>query len=222
MTRIGFILFNYVRPLGRRLLGFSAGLRGNGMAFSSDALRANPWEAYSRAEDLEFGIILLLRGVNIRFAPEAMVTAVMPEHSKNAETQRLRWEGGRLPVVRRYAGPLLARTISRGSLSSLDALIDLVTPPLVTTLAVLVGCGGLHLLAWAAGWESDIRFALLWFAVAGLGIAHMVLGLIAFRADRETYGALLHIPRYAVWKLVLLGKQLFRPRTRDWIRTTRE
>jgi cellulose synthase/poly-beta-1,6-N-acetylglucosamine synthase-like glycosyltransferase len=222
MTRIGFILFNYVRPLGRRFLGFSAGLRGNGMAFASDVLRQNPWEAYSRAEDLEFGLFLLLRGIPVRFAPEATVTAVMPERAANAESQRVRWEGGRLPLIRRFAPRLLVNGITKVSLASLDALVDLVTPPLVTMLAFLIACGGLHALVWLAGWEQNAGNVIAWFLVAGLGIAHMIIGLVAYRADRATYMALLHIPRYALWKVLLLVKQLFRGRTREWIRTARE
>jgi 1,2-diacylglycerol 3-beta-glucosyltransferase len=222
MTRIGFILFNYVRPLGRRFLGFSAGLRGNGMAFASDVLRQNPWEAYSRAEDLEFGLFLLLRGITVRFAPEATVTAIMPERAANAESQRVRWEGGRLPLIRKFAPRLLMNGITKPSLASLDALVDLVTPPLVTMLAFLIACGGLHALIWLAGWEQDAGNVLVWFLVAALGIAHMIIGLVAYRADHATYMALLHIPRYALWKILLLVKQLFRGRTREWIRTARE
>ena len=56
MTRIGFLLYNYVRPMGRRVIGCSAGLRGNGMCFRTEALRTVPWEAYSLAEDLEYGM----------------------------------------------------------------------------------------------------------------------------------------------------------------------
>jgi 1,2-diacylglycerol 3-beta-glucosyltransferase len=41
-TRAGFLLYNVARPLGRRVLGCSAGLRGNGMAFTAETLRRVP------------------------------------------------------------------------------------------------------------------------------------------------------------------------------------
>ena len=123
IIRLGFILYNYVRPLGRRVLGCSAGLRGNGMCFAANVLRSFPWEAYSRAEDLEFGLYLLLQGVSTVFAPEASVLATMPLNARLAESQRERWEGGRVPIIKKYAD---AAEIAR---SELGVLSNLFTSP---------------------------------------------------------------------------------------------
>jgi len=57
-TRIGFLLYNYVKPLGRKVLNFNMGLRGNGMCFSSEVLKEVPWKAWSLIEDVEYGLIL--------------------------------------------------------------------------------------------------------------------------------------------------------------------
>jgi cellulose synthase/poly-beta-1,6-N-acetylglucosamine synthase-like glycosyltransferase len=221
MTRVGFLLYNYVRPLGRRVLGCSAGLRGNGMCLAAEVLRKHPWEAYSRAEDLEFGLSLLLKGVRVYFAPEARVLATMPHDPRLAESQRARWEGGRLPVIERFAWRLLSNALTRGSFRLLDAFIDLVTPPLVMLMAIVVTILLATIVLATVGLIPEM-FVYLWGAVLLLGILHMFIGLLAAKADASLYRALLYIPRYALWKAALMLKLVKQDKTTEWIRTTRE
>jgi 1,2-diacylglycerol 3-beta-glucosyltransferase len=222
VTRVGFTLYNYVRPLGRRVIKCSAGLRGNGMCFATETLRRIPWEAYSIAEDLEYGLMLLLKGVNVIFAPEAVVQATMPEKAENAEAPRARWEVGRFPIIKKYAGELLWTAIRNRSFRVLDAFIDLVTPPLVNLLAVVTIFFFLNLLLWGFGIAETALFVWLWAALFGVAAVHVLVGLYAAEADRSLYKALLHIPRYALWKLGVYGKVLQRGSSRRWIRTARE
>ena len=222
MTRLGFTLYNYARPLGRKVIGCSAGLRGNGMCFSADVLRKHPWQAYSRAEDLEFGLHLLLNGISVTFAREAMVIATMPQNPRLAESQRARWEGGRFPVIKRYALPLLGRTVARGSFKLLDAFIDLVTPPLINLMGVVVGLLFMTFVLDALGVATMQLFVYLWAGILVLGFLHMFVGLYAAHADRDLYRALFHLPRYTAWKVMLYLKLFRRGETKEWIRTTRE
>jgi 1,2-diacylglycerol 3-beta-glucosyltransferase len=222
VTRVGFILFNYVRPLGRRVLGCSAGLRGNGMCFAAETLRSVPWQAYSLAEDLEYGLMLLLRGIRVVFSPEANVHAAMPRNADNAQVQRARWEAGRLPLVRRYAGLLLWAAFKRASFEALDAFVDLVIPPLVNLLTYVVIFLFLSLLFWGVGIEEAARFVWLWLPLIAIAAVHVLVGLYAAGADRRTYRVLLYLPRYTLWKLRLYAKLMRHGQTRQWIRTTRE
>ncbi len=221
MTRIGFLLYNYVRPLGRNALGGSSGLRGNGMCFSTSMLREFPWNAYSVTEDLEYGLQLLLKGVSVTFAPEAVVYAVMPADPKNAEGQRARWEGGRFAVIRRYAIPLLGKA-ARGSLACLDAFFDLVVPALVTLIGfVLLGSLLTLVLAWWGVRPAGV-YSILWIGAAGMGFTHLIAGLNIASADRSLYLALLQLPRYAFWKLTVYARMPRRWSRNVWTRTTRE
>jgi 1,2-diacylglycerol 3-beta-glucosyltransferase len=222
VTRIGFTLYNHARPLGRRMIGCSAGLRGNGMCFAADTLRAVPWEAYSLTEDLEYGLELILHGITVTFAPEATVRSPMPQSAGNAESQRARWEAGRLPIVRRYAGRLLRTAFRRFSFRLFDALVDLVTPPLVNLLIVAVMLFLLNLLLSAVGVAEADQFVLIWLGMIGLAIFHVIVGLWASRATKSTYKALLHIPRYALWKVLLYAKLVKHGQTEAWVRTTRD
>jgi 1,2-diacylglycerol 3-beta-glucosyltransferase len=222
LTRVGFTLYNHARPLGRAAFGGSAGLRGNGMCFAASVLREHPWDAFSRAEDLEYGLRLLLDGVRVVFAPDARVYATMPVDSKNAETQRARWEGGRLPLIRRYAGPLVRRALLRGWIVHADALIDLVTPALVNMLALALSFAVVNAVLWFAGvWGAEL-FAGLWLVAAVLGIVHLFAGLAASGADRGQYAVLLSLPKFVLWKFALYLKLARGSRETSWIRTTRE
>jgi cellulose synthase/poly-beta-1,6-N-acetylglucosamine synthase-like glycosyltransferase len=222
ITRLGFTLYNFARPLGRGVLGGSAGLRGNGMCFSSALLRRVPWSAYGVTEDLQYGLDLLLAGVKVRFAPGARILATMPAHASNAETQRVRWEQGRLPVRRRYSRILLAAAAKRLSFPILDSWIDLVTPPFVQLTALAAGSFVLHA-GLAALFPATFSFwAGAWGAVLLLAAIHVIAGLLSARADARLYLALLHVPRYAAWKFILRRKHPASVTPEDWVRTARE
>jgi cellulose synthase/poly-beta-1,6-N-acetylglucosamine synthase-like glycosyltransferase len=221
-TRLGFTLYNHVRPLARSLFGFSAGLRGNGMCFAARTLREHPWNTFSLNEDLEYGLVLLLRGIPVVFAPEARVLATMPATAANAESQRSRWERGRFPVIRRYAGPLLAASVRTLSFRPLDALIELLIPPLVNLVGVILLLTALTGVLAVTGFPGGYAFLSYWGTLLGLCAAHVLVGLLAAGADRELYRTLWSIPKYAVWKLLLYLKFIRRGPTTEWIRTTRE
>lgn len=220
-TRIGFLLYNYVKPMGRKVLGYNMGLRGNGMCFTSKVLKEVPWEAWSLTEDLEYGVILILNDIKIDFAPEADVWAEMPAKSKNAESQRKRWEMGRYPIIRRYAPKLLYAAIRHKSTKYIDTLIDLITPPLVNTLLVVLMMCGLNITVWFLGWNT-LHLFFLWTGVALLGALHLFVGLYAAEADKNIYKSILYIPIYALWKLKLYARALTNTQERQWVKTKRE
>lgn len=221
VTRIGFLLYNYVKPIGRKVLGYDMGLRGNGMCFTAEVLKEVPWQAWSLTEDVEYGLILLLENIRIDFAPEADVWAEMPGKSKNAESQRKRWEMGRYPIVQKYAPKLLIAAIRRKSSKYIDTLIDLITPPLVNLLLfVLVMCG-LNIIFWLFGW-STINFLLIWIGVALFGALHLFVGLYAVGADKEVYKSIMYIPIYAFWKLKVYTKAFTGGIEHHWVKTKRE
>lgn len=221
-TRIGFLLYNYVKPMGRKVLGLDMGLRGNGMCFSTQVLREIPWQAWSLTEDVEYGLTLQLEGIKIDFAPEAEVTAQMPTRAQNAESQRRRWEIGRYPVIRKYAPRLLAAVFTKRSIRYFDSFIDLITPPLVNTLLFVLLMCGLNVLLWAFG-AIAASFIWIWVTIAAFGFLHLFVGLLAAGADRQLFRSLFYIPKYVFWKIKVYLKTLLNHRKGErWIRTTRE
>lgn len=220
-TRIGFLLYNYVKPMGRKALGFDMGLRGNGMCFSADILRKYPWQAWSLTEDLEYGLYLMLNGVRIDFAPEANIWAQMPGQAKNAENQRTRWEMGRYPLIKKYAPQLLKNFFTKASFKYLDTFLELITPPLVNLLLFIVFMFLMNISLLFFGLNT-FTFAAIWLGLIVLGGLHLLLGMIAAGADKQMYKSILYIPVYVFWKLKVYASAFIKGRNRQWIRTTRE
>ncbi len=222
MTRVSFILHNYVRPLGKLAVGCSSGLNGNGMCFSRKIVETMPWNTYSRVEDLERYLRLALDDVKVQFAPEAVVQAIMPSNPENAESQRRRWEIGRFPIIKKYAGPLILASIRRRSVMILEALIDLITPAFLNLFELTWVLFSFNCIAVAFGASWLSGFAAAWGTVIALEIFHVFGGLKAAHADAGAYKALFNTPKYALWKMRLYVKTLLRGDDSRWIRTARE
>ena len=219
--RIGFLLYNYVKPMGRKALNFDMGLRGNGMCFSEAVVRNHPWKAWSLTEDLEYGLYLMLNDVKIDFAPEANIWAQMPVQAKNAESQRTRWEMGRYPLIKKYSGKFLKKFFTKGSFKYLDTFLELISPPLVNLLLFIVMMFTLNTGLWLLGLET-LAFAWIWLAITIMGALHLLFGMLAAGADKQMYKSILYIPMYVFWKVKVYGTALFKGRSQQWIRTTRE
>lgn len=236
-------VLHYLRPLGRTRLGGSAGLKGNGMVFTIDILREYEWSD-SITEDIEFHMSLILGGERVAFAPEVTIWAEMPETLAGAATQNVRWERGRIQMMKLYVPQLLKaawasfrqRDFSRTYLF-LDAAMEHLIPP----FSVLAGLTGLSLILSAGMFTlgyflslnslyasttntfMTLATACIWFAsalIVGQAV-YLLTGLRLVHAPKSVYLALLNIPVFVAWKIwhyvrVLLGRD-----SHGWVRTTR-
>jgi cellulose synthase/poly-beta-1,6-N-acetylglucosamine synthase-like glycosyltransferase len=217
MMTIALAAFHGVRSLARERLGLSCGLRGNGMGFSKDLLRAQPHNAFSVVEDLEYGIQLGFAGYRVEYVHEARVLGQMVSTERASRSQRQRWEGGRRTLVRQYGIALLKQAWTKRSALLLDLALDLVLPP-VGELAAIVAAGALLSLVltpfsgiatwiWGASAFGLLVYAFRAWALSGVGAR----GLLD----------LLWAPAYIVWKLTLRFRSKGQ-KPKEWIRTTRE
>ncbi len=214
---IALALVNHVRPLGRNALGCSSTLTGNGMCLRHELLLRHPWQAFGLGEDYQYYLTLIEHGERARYVPEAIVRSQMPTTFDQMKTQDVRWESsaGSQPSWR-IALRLLKAGIVHRDLARLEAVAELLTPP----LSLLVGCCVLVVLASAA----------LWFLPGLLMSLALVLGLLVYlsaplyllRPPRAVYQALLHAPRFVLWKLwVYVALRRSKKHTSEWVRTGR-
>lgn len=215
LRAVAFALFNHLRPLGRSALGWSAGLKGNGMCFSRRMVERFGWASYSLAEDAEYHLALVSAGVRVVYVPEAVVSSAMPTNLRQARTQQQRWERGRLALARAHGGALLRGALRHGDLARLDAIIEVCIPPLsmlVGMLALVVmGAVGLR-------WEPGLLAAgLLVLALALHGMVGMALARLSLRA----YGSLAYAPWYVLWKIGIYVVAALRRAEGPWVRTSR-
>ena len=220
LMAVAMALFHKVRSMGRERLDVSCGLRGNGMCFTHAVIRQVPHEAFSIVEDLEYGIRLGQAGHRVHYAWEAEVLGEMVSGEKASRSQRRRWEGGRMAMMRTYGLPLLAEGLKKGDRVLVDLAMDLLVPPLSWVVLGAVGLGVLsgvlsgvmgHV-ALASYVASASMLALVLYVMRGWWVSGMgVQGLFA----------LARAPFYVAWKLWLM---LSRPEEKkgEWVRTTRE
>jgi cellulose synthase/poly-beta-1,6-N-acetylglucosamine synthase-like glycosyltransferase len=198
-----FDLVNHVRLLGAANLGFTVGLKGNGMLFTRALLQKARWQGRSITEDIDYGLDLLLEhNIKVRYEPTARVWAQMPTDDAPASSQRERWERGRYRLLGQRVPTLLLQGVRRNNLALLVAGTDLMIPPLaeLTGLLLLWGiCTGIGVVTH--------RLPIGWFYAWVVGLVgfftYVLAGLKASGAKRETFVALLYAPAYVAWKFAL-------------------
>lgn len=229
-------VLHYLRPLGRTRLGGSAGLKGNGMVFASEIMQQYEWSD-SITEDIEFHMTLILGGERVAFAPEATIWAEMPETLSGSATQNVRWERGRMQMMKMYVPKLLKaagsnlrhRHFSRTYLL-LDAAMEHLIPPF-SILAALSGlCVMLSLFMATLSYftVSSINMIPLLSASISLGLGlivgqaiYLLTGLYLVGAPKSVYYALLKTPIFVAWKIWHYVRVLLGLDSHEWVRTTR-
>ncbi len=213
---LALTLMNHVRQLGRSTLGASSALTGNGMLFSRALLERHPWNAFGLTEDYQYYIDLVEHGERIRYAPNALVRAEMPTTFTQMRTQDKRWESGLERSTGAIALSLLRAAVRYRSAAPLEAVVELLTPP----LSLLVGLATITLLAaLALGWSLALILALVIWACVGFYIGS---ALWLERPPLAFYRALLYAPLYLCWKLWVKIVVVRLPhRSREWVRTSR-
>jgi 1,2-diacylglycerol 3-beta-glucosyltransferase len=206
---------HYLRPLGRAAFGLSCGLKGNGMCFSAEIIERFEWQWFTLAEDVEFHLALVDHGIAVQFAPETWVKADMPVTLNQATSQNVRWERGRLQLVRQHVPRLLMSGLRQGSWVKLDAAAEQLIPPLSMPLAV---CATLAPIAWLTG---NPGLAILALGCLGAYVVYITMALVLVRAPLGIYLALGMAPVYVAWKVGVYFRSVVGARTTAWIRTSR-
>lgn len=211
LMNLAFVAINVVRPRGRARLGLSAGIVGNGFALGRQTLEAVPYEASSIVEDLEYHLRLVRSQRRVEFLDTAAVRGEMPGSGAGVRTQRARWEGGRLLMIKEFV-PALLRDVLGGRLRLLEPLLDLLLLPLAFHVFLL--------LAALAVPFAPTRL----YAAVGLGVValHVAVAVAVSRRGLRDLPALIAVPFYIVWKIGM-SRMIARAGRRDatWVRTER-
>ena len=212
-------LMNYIRPLGRNTLGGSSTLTGNGMCLTHEMLTRHPWQAFGLSEDYQYYLLAVADGAKVLFVPDANVRSVMPTTARQLQTQDIRWESLNPDASawqRRIAWRLFSEGIRRLSWVRLDALAELLTPP----LSVLVGgCAVLFAAAIILGAPLQIIVAA---SLVGAALVYAGSAFVLLRPPWGVYRGLIYAPAYVARKIwIVLVLRRLRKNTTTWVRTTR-
>ena len=216
-------LAHHAKPLGRRNIGLSDGLKGNGMCFHGEILRNVPWSGESITEDIDYALRLNERRIRIVYCPAATVSAQMPVDSKQAKTQRERWEGGRYGLMKR-ALPIFIKSVYNNNILLADRALDILIPPFaelfslpIVLLAIL---GGLKLIGFHLPYTNWLLFGISFVIL--LEIVYLIAGLIIAKTPLRTALSLLQAPFYILWKFGLYARMIASGGVRNWNRTERQ
>lgn len=211
LMNLALLAFNAFRPRGRQRWGLSAGILGNGFGLARRVLEQVPYDASSVVEDLEYHLRLVTAGHRVEFAEETCVYGEMPVAGAGVKTQRARWEGGRLRMIREHAGHLTSRVL-QGEVRLLEPLLELLLLPLALHVVLLL----VSLIA-PSPW---IRL----YALSGLALVlvHLLGAVWRSGGTWRDLAALAAAPGYVLWKLVLIPTLLRSSRANSaWVRTER-
>lgn len=218
LMTIATAAFHIVRSRARERLGLSCGIRGNGWCVTHRLLQRVPYQAFSLAEDLEYGIEIGLAGWRVHYADEAHADADMASSVEVANTQRQRWEQGRFQLISGKTPALLRAALAKRSAVCLDLALDLLVLPLsYVALSLIV----LTVLAAAAGWWRPVLLPWLYLGMSSLAAValYVLRGWQLSGIGARGLVDLARAPLFLVWKILLLLK---RRTTNEWIRTERE
>lgn len=217
---VALSLVNHVRPLGRNGIGGSSTLTGNGMCLSRAILQRHPWQAFGIAEDYQYYLTLMEQGgkaERVSYVPEAVVRSHMPTTFTQMRTQDIRWEASQdKHATWRVALRLLKAGIKSHDLVRLDAVAELLTPPLSSLVCWCL----LAVIASLAVWSvADLLFSCA--LVCGM-LFYISTAAYLLRPPHSAYRAFLHAPGFVLWKLwVYFVLRRSKKHTSEWVRTSR-
>lgn len=212
LIALAFHAFNVIRSRGRSRLGLSAGVFGNGFAIHREVLAKIPYNAFSIVEDLQYHLDLVRAGYRVEFMDEAVVRGEMPVTVTGAESQRARWEGGRLQMMLKWA-PRLVVEVGRGKARLIEPLLDLLSLSITSQICVLFAMAFLPF-AWVRWY---VAFATMVLAI------HVATAATDGPGLWRTAKALTSAPGHILWKVSIFPNiwRAAQPQA-AWVRTNRE
>lgn len=197
--RASFLLSNYVKPLGRKALGFGTCLNGSGMCFSFDILRENPWQNWSLTEDSEVGLVLQVQEIEINFAPEASVWIKSPNLVDQADWRRKCWNRSTY-ALKKFAPIFFKKLTKDPSVKRLFAFIDFVTPSLLKVSLFVTAMFSISALLWFFS-GLPVYFMGAWLSLILITLVHLLVGIYGAGADPNIFESILLTPLYVLRKL---------------------
>lgn len=210
---------NGTRLAGLSRLGLPCLLTGTGMAFPWAALQSVSLASGDLVEDMKLGFDLVIAQHPPQFCGAATITAALPQTEAAAQSQRTRWEHGRLDLTRRYWPKLMAAGLRQGRLGPIALALDMAILPLSLLVVTWAGVSFASLvLSLATGQAGPL--ATCGLAGAGLALA-ILLSWLQVGWQVLPLGQLLLVPLFVIWKLPIYLTFLTRPQ-RGWVRTERD
>lgn len=209
---------NLIRPLGLSNLGLPCQMLGTGMAFPWTLTREVTFARGTLAEDVEIGLELARQRHPALFCPSAMVTSDFPSTREGTNSQRRRWEGGHLNIIK-TAPRLIIKGVTSGDKNLLSLAVDICVPPLsLLAIAILLVTSAAVLLAICTLYTAPLAIcaADLLVLLAALSLSWWVYGRDVIPAKH-----LYRLGAFFLSKFPIYLDLLVRRTSTQWTRTRR-
>lgn len=133
---IAFWTTNRMFQLAKSNLGLSSQISGTGFCMDMDILKRLGWGATCLTEDLEFSCKLIMNGLKVGWAHEAVVYDEKPITLKQSWKQRKRWMQGFTDVAGRFFFKLLIKGIKDADFTALDCALYTLQPFIVIAFGI--------------------------------------------------------------------------------------
>lgn len=140
---IAFWSSNRLIQLSRSNIGLSSQLGGTGICIDTQVLEKLGWGATCLTEDLEFTCKLVLNGLKVGWAHDAVIYDEKPLTLKQSCWQRKRWMQGFADVSSRYFFKLMKRAITKHDFVAFDCALYSIQPITIILFCIsaIVGAG---------------------------------------------------------------------------------
>lgn len=198
---IAFWSANRLFQCAREYLGLSCQIGGTGFCVDTDILKKIGWEATCLVEDLEFTMKLMLNGIRVGWAHNAVVYDEKPLTMAQSWKQRRRWMQGFADVCSRYFVKLFVKSIKDRSLALFDCALYTLQPYmiimgglmlLIPALNVLVFDNEMFIITSSIFPNFFKAFGLLQFLLIPIGL---------LLDGKLSYKLFLYYPTYALYCL---------------------
>lgn len=219
ISTFAFLIKNLVRQRGLQRLSGGVHLTGTGMCLPWALFDAADLATASIVEDIRLGVELSASGAHPRLLEGSSVWSGHADLGSSL-SQRSRWEGGYLGMMRTAAPALIGRGLRSRSPRVFLQGLDLMIPPLamlamINAAALLAAT--LAALAALSNWTPSLLL------VTTGAIAAAALLLAWFREGRTflSMRTLLRLPGYALWKVPMYLGLVRKGAPAEWKRTER-
>lgn len=198
---IAFWSSNRLFQCARSFLGMSCEIGGTGFCMDVEVLKQVGWHTTCLVEDLEFTMKLMLNGIKVGWAHEAIVYDEKPLTLAQSWRQRRRWMQGFADVCSRYFFKLLSKGVKERNIALIDCAVYTLQPYII-----LIGAAML-LLPFVNTYIMDYdmyvisaRIVPRFFNVYGM-TQFMLIPLCLFYDKKLSWKQLLFYPLYMIYCL---------------------
>lgn len=173
LKRYGFLLYNHINMMGRKVLGFGTVFIKNGTCLKGGVFTNNQRELFQENDQMELSWSLFNQGFRVDFAPEAYVWS--PEISNNQKPA-----GGwsfteRIKKLKKFRAKFSDPDPTPLWGEYLDGLISLIMPPLPVLITATTAMVLLNWTLWKLT-SVDAFYFWAWLALLGMLLLYLALG----------------------------------------------